>query len=98
MADEYRSLEVNGVTFWRPAIEDGVVAVAADGAPLPISVFTLAGAGREESVCAFPAGAGFLAISYLLPDHAVGGDGVDLAILAQMDTMLQSLRWEDSLR
>ena len=98
LADEYRSVEVNGVTFWRPAIEEGVVAMAADGAPLPISVFTLAGAGREVSLCAFPAGAGFLGISYLLPDQALGVDGVDLAILAQMDTMLQSLRWEDSLR
>jgi hypothetical protein len=98
LANDYRSFEVNGVTFWRPAVEEGVVAVAADGAPLPISIFTLAGAGREESLCAFPAGAGFMAVSYLLPDQALGVDGVDLAILAQMDTMLQSLRWEDSLR
>lgn len=95
---DYRSFEVNGVTFWRPAIEEGVVAVAADGTPLPISVFTLAGAGREETLCAIPVGKGFLAISYLLPDRTLGGDEVDRTILAQMDTMLQSLRWEDSFR
>ncbi len=98
LADDYRSFEVNGVTFWRPAVEEGVMAVTADGAPLPISVFTLAGAGGEETLCAFPAGAGFLGISYLLPDQALAGDGVDLAILAQMDAMLQSLRWEDNPR
>lgn len=103
LESSFRQVLVNGVVMWRPRIESGTVVRAADGAILPIPVIaaiTPIDVRRADAdfLCAFPTPGGFLAISYLLPTNFGESGQIDTDILSQMDTMLQSLVWEDGTR